>query len=288
MLRNRGQNPRLRPRDVPYDDEPEAVPEYALAMKDKREARARGEKPLTLDEFRKAVAHRVKRSKRVMKAIPIKIGNEYFKSKDKATRRVQSILNNTEKYSAGDSLGEDDFLFIRSLLDLHSESAAKVGCGVASIQIQKNSTNPKYREFWITRKDGTRTEFSYIHCLESKSPEENAQMAMRNAVEPQIIAFRDSEFSGRQRVQCALSGKAVSSAESEVDHEIPFRKLVDDFLREEGIALGSVQVNATRDGETATLLADNEFCKRWCDFHQKHARLRIVTSEANRKRSRKT
>ncbi len=67
-----------------------------------------------------------------------------------------------------------------------------------------------------------------------------------------------------------------------MDHADPtFRMLVDQFILSEGITLETLAVSPTTDGSTENYLMDGDIAKRWVIYHATHARLRVVSIQAN-------
>lgn len=215
-----------------------------------------------------------------MAAKPILIGDRCFPTKAAATKVCQAILY---KYPLGATVDLDDALFLRDLLALHRQAVSKIGCGVASFQVEDNGPT---RGFWVTRTDGTRTDFSFPSCLSPPSRETEALRGFRSEVRDQIVSFRASAFSTTWQVQCVLTGQWVTSDQAHVDHAIPFLDLVVRFLGLVGLDLGAVPVNPTTDGNTETRLLDRELAQSWAEFHRVNAQLRIVSAQANLRRKR--
>ncbi|MBI5531806.1 MAG: DCL family protein [Deltaproteobacteria bacterium] len=198
-----------------------------------------------------------------------------FASKKDAIAAIREVLY---RYPIGATLRGEDERFICDLLAMHPEAQDKIGCGVASLQVEKNGPT---RGFWLTRRNGKRTDFSFPSCLTPVTPERDALNGLRTAIRPQILAYRDEAFAGRDTVPCAATGAPVTRSSHHVDHVPGFAELVVLFLQERGCALGSLAVEPTRDGDTETRLADAEVLEAWREFHRQHASLRIVSVVAN-------
>jgi hypothetical protein len=204
---------------------------------------------------------------------PIVIGIESFPTKKMATERCRTVLY---RYATGQTVSSDDARFLGELLLLHAEADQKIGCGVASFQVEQNGPT---RGFWLTRTDGTRTDFSFIACLTPRTPEREALDGLRWAVRDQIRAFRESALVDGAR--CAVTGVTLAGEATHVDHDPAFLVLVDDFLQSRGLGLADVSVEPTADGEIITVLADEALAQAWADYHRANAHLRLVTQSAN-------
>jgi hypothetical protein len=205
----------------------------------------------------------------------VRIGDVVFGSKSKAEEAIRKILY---AYPVGATVKFEDAQFLADLLDLHPERDAKVGVGARSFQIEQNGPT---RGFWLTRTDGSRTDFSFKSCLTPPTAESDARAGFRSEVRDQIAEFRALQFAGGREVRCPITGESVNSGTSHVDHVPPFEDLVRLFLSRAGLSLSAVGVEPTRDGETETRLADRGLGEAWAAFHRQHAGLRIVSVQAN-------
>lgn len=207
-------------------------------------------------------------------AKPIHIGNRLYKTKKSAGDAVRDILY---AYQIGDTISDEHACFMAHLLELHAEREQKIGAGIASFQVEQNIGS---RGFWITRVDGTRTDFSFLSCLTPRTPEMEARAAFRTEVREQIQDFKEKEFLGVLMIACPVTLAGVSKSTAHVDHFNPtFEELLAAFL--DGAPLTSVAVQPTADGETDTRLSDNVLAERWRSYHQENAKLRIVSRKAN-------
>jgi hypothetical protein len=63
-----------------------------------------------------------------------------------------------------------------------------------------------------------------------------------------------------------------------VDHEIPFKKLFDDFLEEQLLCYEDVEI---QDLGLDSQFADRELAQAWKQYHQDKAKLRLTHSQCN-------
>ncbi|MCO5597716.1 hypothetical protein L7F22_051797 [Adiantum nelumboides] len=69
-------------------------------------------------------------------------------------------------YQRGDRLNSDDERFVlENILAHHAEKEAKLGCGLDYLMIDSHADH-QVNCFWVMRKDGSKTDFSYWKCLE--------------------------------------------------------------------------------------------------------------------------
>jgi Protein of unknown function (DUF3223) len=81
------------------------------------------------------------------------------------TRAFSAMLN---RYSVGDRVSDIDALDLTALLKRHDERAEKTGVGIAHFEVALPTDNYAGQCFWIVRSDGSRVDFSFTHCLQSK------------------------------------------------------------------------------------------------------------------------
>ncbi len=99
------------------------------------------------------------------KARKIQLDTRLFAKAGDATIFFSSMLN---RYSAGETVSEADNLDLGALLKRHDEKDEKIGLGIAYIEVAAAPDGHPGNCFWIVRKDGSRIDFSFKHCLEAK------------------------------------------------------------------------------------------------------------------------
>ena len=207
------------------------------------------------------------------------VGGKAFKRKSDIVDHIRRIV---ERYGDGQDLRLDDFKFMMAVLERHPNADEKAGCGVQSMCI---FTNPIYRNnrgFYLTRVDGTGTDWSWTRCMYPQTHAQKVRAALRTLIEPQTIAFKH-EFYDSQEPVCELTGKAITFTDSHVDHVPPltFMALVKAFCEEYHFTLDGIELAAESDNEYAKRLADERIGRLWCDYHQTHAVLRVVSVLGN-------
>lgn len=78
-----------------------------------------------------------------------------------------------------------------------------------------------------------------------------------------------------------LGVDCLSAENIHIDHDLPFRDLLLEFLLRSGMQLATVSVKPTTDGSTVTELADDALRTLWAEFHRTNAGLRAVTRKVN-------
>lgn len=210
------------------------------------------------------------------------LGGVAFRTKTSAMERVRAVLHDTPR---GIPLtGEDDAL-IRDLLELHPEAPEKIGCGVRHIEVRTNRVNgASHPGFWVVRQDGTSIDFSYKNCLSGKKPNGKDQFARacRQAIQMHVNEERRRFFAEAVVPTCALTGTPISLGSVHVDHCPPctFARIVDAFISLYGVDLEDPNL-LDPDSLIVPTLADPVLRDRFVQFHNNHAKLRVISIDAN-------
>ena len=106
--------------------------------------------------------------------------------------------------------------------------------------------------------------------------------ALRADIAHQILNFRaKTKFPQK----CYLSGRNLRSwSETHIDHYYPFSKIVDDWLKLEGISFDYIKLKGRGNNKT---LSDPILKKSWQEYHAKRADLRVCDKSENIKKSNK-
>lgn len=207
-----------------------------------------------------------------------------FRTQSDLVEYVRAILR---RYSGDcEALDADDFVFMLALLGYHPEARDKIGCGVESMYVADNPIypGPKSRGFHVRRLDGTETDFSYRECIQATPHDRKVIAAMRAAVEPDTIAFKQAAFDAAGGlVRCPDTGALLSFTTAHVDHKAPltFDKLVRAFLCTEGFQFDEIALVPSGDNQYQDQLADDGIRQRWIAYHRSHAELEVVSMTAN-------
>jgi hypothetical protein len=206
------------------------------------------------------------------------IDGKQFENKTKLKTRIQEILHS---YPIGQELSEDDFAFMRDVLDMHPDSDIKIGCGVVRMFVRQNAVYRRNREFWLQRLDGSETDFSFNECLKPTTPLKKFKIACRNTIREDVIAFRDQNLS--QDSVCPFKGQTLTVQNTHVDHVPPatFDAIVHDFIKLHSINPTEVKLTGARDGEIGDNFADSNLSEAFRQFHNEKAQLRLVSAKAN-------
>lgn len=219
-----------------------------------------------------------------MASIRYTINGKEFGSQTELVDYVRKIIG---RYPVGTALNDADSAFMLDLLQRHPEAKQKIGSGVVSIFIAENPVYPgeRARGFWLRRRDGSKTDFSYRECIRPATPEKKALSALRAAIEPDTIAFKQAVFdrSPDGLVRCPDTGEWLTFTTSHVDHKAPktFDKLARQFLQAFGLSFADVAVVPSSDGKIGDRMADETLRSLWVRYHNENAILEIVSAKAN-------
>lgn len=211
---------------------------------------------------------------------------ERFRTKGAVRDRAREILY---RYKPGVPLVGQDLLFVGALLSHHPRAEVKIGVGVAAITVEWNPVHANNKGFWITRIDGTKTDFSFYECITPTPYAMKVKSALRAAVSDQTQEFRARSYAAEHNPNmgfiCPILGGRTLYSEAHVDHAPPltFDRLVADFLDDYGCSIKEVKVIDSQDGQIGDSLADKLLLMTWRDYHAKKAVLRMVSWLGNLK-----
>jgi Protein of unknown function (DUF3223) len=209
---------------------------------------------------------------------PLQLGAEHFRTKADAVERIRSVLYGRPLYTP---IAGVDFDLCWALIERHPRAVEKIGCGVQSIDVRPNPDHPGNRGFWITRIDGSVSDWSFVRSLYPTTHADLVRHAMRAAIVDQILAFKNSVFDVQPNVPCAVTGEPCTREDAHIDHAPPvFLELAQRFAEQSG-GYDTIRVSEGGDGQIGRCLADLKQLRRWQAFHAQHARLRVVTRLAN-------
>lgn len=193
--------------------------------------------------------------------------------KTRARQLCREIIARTPD---GTPVHADDAEFVRAILALHPDAAGKIGCGVAGFTTATDKRYRTGRHFVLLRVDGTSTDFSWTEAITPTGHVQKIRNAMRVAIEPQILAFRDAQ----DPLACALD--AAHPGPYHVDHAGPlFQELADAFAAEPAFGgYTGLTLAPHQDGDISDQLVPGD-AFLWQLYHQANARLRILCRACN-------
>ena len=152
---------------------------------------------------------------------------------------------------------------------------------VVDVSIAYNKINPKKcYELQLIKSNKTSEAISYRKCFQ-KTPTKDIDLknSMRYAIKDQILDYRDS----CDELICAICG---FEDYIQIDHVILFKKLYDDFLKQNTLKIPT-EFDNTYFNSAKFKDDDVEFKNSCATYHKKHAILRCLCNKCNQKRSKK-
>lgn len=215
---------------------------------------------------------------------PIQIGKKEFISKKEALAYYKKILNS---YDFGQSLTLQDFNSVYDLLATHKNAIEKIGIGVTEITVDKITYNTKC--FKIIRKDLSSDFFSYIKCINGKTPPfTKFSKVCREIVKEDIREVKlqyFKQYSKKGKVKCQETGELCMWEDLTVDHRQPntFSVIVDRFIEIHSIDIKKIEYI---DNDTyGSMFKDNFLVDSFKKYHKEKANLRIVKKGLNSSRA---
>lgn len=185
----------------------------------------------------------------------------------------------------------DRYKFFKKLLSYHPDNKAG---NIVELQILISQWNDHQLKF--VNDEGHSDTISWVECvkemarksrkkrkIQKETTLQNISKAMRNAVyNDQILAFK---LTFERKFTCALCDtQGTKSRDFEVDHELEFHTLRDDFL----VMYPRYPTEFVKiHGNRAFTENDKAFEEAWKEYHQQNAKLRILCKECNQARNKK-
>ena len=117
----------------------------------------------------------------------------------------------------------------------------------------------------------------FNNCITGK-PKDNLTIAMRSSIHPQVEEFRNNEFRKNGNLECVLCSSTNSI---HIDHYEPqFTDLKSEFLGNWKGPLPNTFEQNEAHSKVFTKM-DNDFDKKWFDFHRTNAVLRVLCKKCN-------
>jgi hypothetical protein len=209
-----------------------------------------------------------------------------FASKKEAIALFREML---ARYPDDQEIGEEDSQLLRDLLERHPEATDKIGGGVKRFYRARAVGEPTSC-FHLERLNGSTTDFSYMSCVNGKGASlyqefvEACSQAVRQELAHAKLSHFDREADGEGKVRCDVTGERISFKEAQLDHKKPmtFQVIVITFIAAHGIRIEAGMLSAPADNQYVTTFVDKDLERKFQDYHQKIAVLRIVKTQVNR------
>lgn len=214
------------------------------------------------------------------------IGNEEFSSKENAKKFIRAIR---DSYADNEMLDENDHDLIFSLLQLHPEACEKIGCGIKYFTVETQQEIGRNRHFILHRLDGTYTDFSFISCIDGHSRRADVISALRQAVAPQIIEFKERFFRDNLVSICPYTQMTLSYDNCHVDHTPPltFISLAEKWMAIHSLCWDDLEITPSQDRQLIALLTCPNQNSSWRAYHHSEAKLRVLSPRGNLSNARK-
>jgi len=213
----------------------------------------------------------------------LKIGTESFPSAAAAERRVRDILARYATTQAMERIGGADRAFVEALIARHPRAALIVDCGIAHVCVQRVPFAEHLRRFVVIRRDGSWRDFSWRKCLRPTDALDDVRRICRRLVADQVAGFARAFWRQHPHgASCPVLGVRMTPKDAHVDHAPPvFAELVQAWLQEERLEPEDIEIVYRADYGGRSEFADPLLAERWREFHRAHARLRVVSAQAN-------
>lgn len=175
-------------------------------------------------------------------------------SKNSMKKRCREILKSKV-------ISLDDDIFLRDVLQTHKDYEKKLGCGIDSFFIGK--TIYQNYGFFIKRKDGTSTDFSYLSCLDKRGSNFYLKKASREAINKDIYSVKTDKS-------------------KQIHHEgVKFNEIFEFWYKMNKDRL-DMTLNESKDNSQITKFANEETAKDFREFHKKVADLEEISVDEHK------
>lgn len=173
----------------------------------------------------------------------------------------------------------------------HPKEQSKIGVGIQFFDVRKNYTNGgNTTGFWITRKDGSQTDFSFLWAIQGIPKPESVEFsdACRATIQNDLLDAKHRFFSeyadAYGRVPCEITGNLIANDQAHLDHAYPtFGSLVITFRAARGWhhSIPTDVLTLPKDNQTTTVFAQKSISDAFRIFHHAEAQMRIISKAEN-------
>ena len=174
-----------------------------------------------------------------------------------------------------------EFLFFRKLLNRHPEKNKKGVYRLIDIEFRKFPITKKIIKYsdiqiFIHFKDGKSDSISWSKCIkgEDNPIQQKLVWAMRSSIKEQVQEFKATQVN----VPCLFCN---TNDYLTVDHIIKFRDIAKDFIDLYPNHPMQFQKNNLAQEVFRDDKEDQEYMKKWQDYHRQRAQLRILCIDCN-------
>ena len=204
------------------------------------------------------------------------INDKKFRSKKELTDYTRNLI---KMIGLGIITTDNEhYKFFEELIKRHNEYEIKRGCGIKHFIIRQNRVNRKAYELNIMRLDDTIIDISYIHCCSLINNNELIR-AMRYSIRKQILRFKN-----KSEMICNICNN--TSCDFHIDHINPFSLICSQFLKDK-LYKPTQFIDCKKTNNPKFKKEDIEFKREWKQFHKQNAKLQVLCSSCNLKKSNK-
>ncbi|AJO78641.1 DUF3223 domain-containing protein [Pseudomonas sp. MRSN 12121] len=202
------------------------------------------------------------------------LGPFEYKSKKELMDRLKNYLYNAPVGVITNKLAVKK---LHLLVAMHPDASRKIGNGIDHFRIERNELGAG-KGIKLVRMDGSEDSFSYKRCITGVTQSSHGKVceALRFAVRPQLIAFRDAVG---LPTKCAATGVDITERQDlHIDHVEPFWRLLERFCGDHGIDL--TKLGTIGNGEQLSL-TNQYISSAFEEYHRLHAKLQPLLKTAN-------
>lgn len=217
----------------------------------------------------------------------IKAGGKEFKTKASLTNYCKYVLNNATLNTV---LHGEWGAVLRDVLSMHESFEEKTDGQSFEIGVRQCFINPRNRQFFILREDGSDTDFSFYKAISTPKKPSYIKATLRAAVKDQTVSFKEDYFAknadSKGYVRCADTNLKIKQKDAHVDHfPLQFDEIVKEWVdiigkKSEDIVL----LRPERDNKTVWEMEDKELLNSFVEFHKTVATYRVVLNKVNQQR----
>jgi hypothetical protein len=195
---------------------------------------------------------------------------------EKTIKNRHALLSNYLKTQPIGELTEpekNDFKHIFSKYYIPDNDVEKFpASSIINVAIKSDKWNKKYFSIYVEN-EWHPTSIKRL-AGSNRTEHQNLIRALRNAIEPQIIDFICNKVSLNPENICPVTNKKLGT-DAQVDHEIPFHILAEDWLRLRALKDVTYVYDALQMNYVLTT-------SEWFNYHLTNAKLRWVSKEGNK------
>jgi hypothetical protein len=205
------------------------------------------------------------------------VNGRTFKSKKALTEYTRGLLQKVGEVKSIRKVDPALYDFLIALVQRHPDRDRKVKDPCDFI-LSRNMMNKKGFHLEILSLDGHREPISWVTCCSAKGANRYSmfQAALRVVIESQIRDYKDTTDCSKCEI-CKGSTKGLLH----IDHVVHFHTLVDDFLKETGIAVPVEYTHVPKTRQTTFNPEDTWIGEKFATYHAHQSTLRPVCATCN-------